>query len=322
MQEHIRRAHPEYYLPKLPATKESFELMISTPPHERPEIDPNHANHHHSHQQSITQHPDPSGLSPGFYEDNTGLGSNFGGYGIGQHDGGYYTAQDADATAIYNNMHRPSDEYRRGSLIPTASAAQALAQLSSYRPDSSHGWGEDMGSGQVNFTAPFLLSSPTNTEADYLQAAYGNYHGDIKEEQPYPQLDPSLQDSTAYLHEHAGYPVTTSHDDSGLLQTSMAGSPDRPTTINALHRSLSRGFSGNRPRKSSLTSARLGQHERKKSKDGKRASGDRKAFSDRNKRWEDLIDAAASATEEEGSRDLTPVRREPYFPLDPQLAGM
>lgn len=36
MQEHIRRAHPEYYISKLPATEESFLLMINTPPSERP----------------------------------------------------------------------------------------------------------------------------------------------------------------------------------------------------------------------------------------------------------------------------------------------
>ena len=36
MQEHIRRAHPEHYIAKLPATEESFALMINTPPSERP----------------------------------------------------------------------------------------------------------------------------------------------------------------------------------------------------------------------------------------------------------------------------------------------
>jgi hypothetical protein len=36
MQEHIRRAHPDFYIPKLPATEESFQLMISTPPTKRP----------------------------------------------------------------------------------------------------------------------------------------------------------------------------------------------------------------------------------------------------------------------------------------------
>src|ERR1700712_2221999 len=38
MQEHIRRAHPEHYIPKLPATEESFALMVNTPPHERPPV--------------------------------------------------------------------------------------------------------------------------------------------------------------------------------------------------------------------------------------------------------------------------------------------
>ncbi|KAI4124863.1 MAG: hypothetical protein LQ338_004589 [Usnochroma carphineum] len=41
MQEHIRRAHPEHYIPKLPATEESFQLMINSPPTERPQPPPN-----------------------------------------------------------------------------------------------------------------------------------------------------------------------------------------------------------------------------------------------------------------------------------------
>lgn len=40
MQEHIRRAHPEHYISKLPATEESFQLMINTPPSERPQPTP------------------------------------------------------------------------------------------------------------------------------------------------------------------------------------------------------------------------------------------------------------------------------------------
>lgn len=40
MQEHIRRAHPEHYISKLPATEESFLLMINTPPSERPQPQP------------------------------------------------------------------------------------------------------------------------------------------------------------------------------------------------------------------------------------------------------------------------------------------
>ena len=37
MQEHIRRAHPDYYIPKLPATEESFQLMVNTPLSQRPQ---------------------------------------------------------------------------------------------------------------------------------------------------------------------------------------------------------------------------------------------------------------------------------------------
>ncbi len=40
MQEHIRRAHPDYYIPKLPATEESFQLMVNTPPSQRPQLPP------------------------------------------------------------------------------------------------------------------------------------------------------------------------------------------------------------------------------------------------------------------------------------------
>ena len=52
MQEHIRRAHPEHYISKLPATEESFHLMISTPPSERPpqqNSGSSHVNKGHSH---------------------------------------------------------------------------------------------------------------------------------------------------------------------------------------------------------------------------------------------------------------------------------
>lgn len=305
MQEHIRRAHPEYYIPKLPATKESFELMITSPPHERPAQDPNHANHVHH----IQQHSDPSGLSP-FHLD-PGLSSSFEGYhALGQHDGGYYTAGDAEAAAIYSSMQaqqRSSDEYRRGSLIPAASAAAALAQLHYHRPDSE--WGGD-NIQQVIY--PSLELSPTVTEADLLQTFYSD-NNDMKN---HVYVDPQLEETT-FMQDQSGFPLSSGHDQPGLLNNSLARSPpDRSAGLASLQRSVSRGGHGNRPRKSSLSQqARLAKHERKRSKELKRSSGDRKAFSAEpgnpafhyGKRWEDLIDAAASATEEEGSRDLTPV---------------
>jgi len=324
MQEHIRRAHPEYYLPKLPATKESFELMITSPPHERPAQDPNPNQHHPRHhpaQQQQQQHSDPSGLSPAFNLD-AALGSSLEGYpALGQHDGGYYTAGDAEAAAIYTSMQaqqRSSDEYRRGSLIPAASAAAALAQLHYHRPESEWG-GNDIG--QVIF--PSIQMSPTITEADFLQNFYADQQNDLKPN--HFHVDPALEDpsfmpdhtSGGGLHDQSAFPATSGQDPPVLLPSSLARSPpDRPTTLPPLQRSSSRQNHA-RPRKSSLSqAARLAKHERKKSRElAKRSGGDRKAFSAEpsaaalyGKRWEDLIDAATSATEEEeGSRDLTPV---------------
>ena len=98
-----------------------------------------------------------------------------------------------------------------------------------------------------------------------------------------------------------------------LLPSSLARSPPgRSSTLPPVPRSIK----PNRPRKSSVgQNARKPKHERTKSKEHvRRMSHDRKAFSAEpqtaaafyGKRWEDLIDAAASATEED-SRDLTPV---------------
>jgi hypothetical protein len=40
MQEHIRRAHPNHYIPKLPATEESFLMMVNTPLDQRAQLNP------------------------------------------------------------------------------------------------------------------------------------------------------------------------------------------------------------------------------------------------------------------------------------------
>ena len=83
-----------------------------------------------------------------------------------------------------------------------------------------------------------------------------------------------------------------------------------------------------RPRKSSVTeNARRPKHQRQRSKDQKRLSHDRKAFSAEpqnivglsSRRWEDLLDAVGSATEEE-SRDLTPVSM--YKPSSHAFVGL
>ena len=113
-----------------------------------------------------------------------------------------------------------------------------------------------------------------------------------------------------------------------LLPSMMASSPPgRSSTLPPLQRrdSIQRKEKANRPRKSSITqSSRRPKHERTKSKDyskdySRRLSIEgRKAFSAEppgaaaaaamGKRWEDLIDAATSATEADSDRDMTPVR--------------
>ena len=109
------------------------------------------------------------------------------------------------------------------------------------------------------------------------------------------------------------YTSTSIHRE--LLPSSLARSPPgRSSTLPPAPRSVKPNNS--RPRKPSVgQNARKGKHERQKSKDHhRRMSYDRKAYSAEpqtaaailGKRWEDLIDAAASATEED-SRDLTPV---------------
>jgi hypothetical protein len=97
MQEHIRRAHPEHYIAKLPATEESFLLMISTSPSERPQPQPTSAPQSHAHQ--------TKGPSHGFRRDESnGAGTP-----------------------------RRYEEYSGGAMFP---AAAALAQLHSHKSDA------------------------------------------------------------------------------------------------------------------------------------------------------------------------------------------
>jgi hypothetical protein len=107
--------------------------------------------------------------------------------------------------------------------------------------------------------------------------------------------------------------------------------PGRSSTLPPLQRkdSIKRNKPA-RPRKSSITeNSRKPKHEKKTSKDfssfpprmsleGRKAfsaepPGAREAFM--GKRWEDLVEAAASATEADSDRDLTPVGSTfaPYF---------
>jgi hypothetical protein len=102
MQEHIRRAHPEHYISKLPATEESFLLMISTPPSERPQTQSNAGGQPHVSQQ-------PKGISHS------------------------HTFRRDESSAP--GTPRNHEEYSGAALYP---AAAALAQLHNHK--SEQGW--------------------------------------------------------------------------------------------------------------------------------------------------------------------------------------
>ena len=117
-----------------------------------------------------------------------------------------------------------------------------------------------------------------------------------------------------------------------LLPSMMARSPPgRSSTLPPLQRKESvKRDKANRPRKSSITqNSRRPKHEKKTSKDfARRLSIEgRKAFSAEppgareaavaGRRWHDLVEAAASATEADSDRDLTPVKSPPLNSLLP-----
>ncbi|KAI4162333.1 MAG: hypothetical protein LQ342_004047 [Letrouitia transgressa] len=243
MQEHIRRAHPEHYISKLPATEESFQLMITTPPTEKP--------------------PAPQNQSTG----NTAFG----------HDREAATADYSSSPAAARNL----SEYPAA-----ATAAVALAQLHSHRPDSD--W---------------------ESEADYIS----------ENERSQPNTQSSIELPPIQNHVNPdNMPPFHSPRPRELLPSIMARSPPgsggRSSTLPPIHRRDKAA----RPRKSSITqNNRKPKTERPKSKEyARRLSVEgRKAFSAEpqavGKRWEDLIEAATSANEADSDRDLTPIPQSP-----------
>ncbi|KAI9656105.1 MAG: hypothetical protein M1831_004676 [Alyxoria varia] len=272
MQEHIRRAHPEHYISKLPATEDSFHLMVNKPPSERPQQHPQQPplppHNAHSYGHSSALH-----LKTPSQQENKRL--------INQNKD--YVS---DAHSFYNHHHPSSpaaarhsnDHFRRSSVLPTASAAAALAQLSNSRPDT------DWDPGRDAFNDPDTDPNFNNYFTSDPQNMFAESHG--------PMNDPHSRQGNLL-------PSQFSHQSSSRATSLQPFPKPRPS----------------RPRKSSITeSARKPKHERQRSKD-KRQAHDRKALSaepsnmaalGNDKKWADLLDAAASATEED-SRDLTPV---------------
>ncbi|KAJ4513854.1 hypothetical protein HRR78_006564 [Exophiala dermatitidis] len=248
MQEHIRRAHPDYYIPKLPATEESFQLMISTPPSQRPP----------QPQQSSVAAPARKGPSD---------------------VSGHATLLDQTATLAGT-----------GQAPGSASAAVALAQL--------HNWDSDFD----------VFPDP-----------------DYKREVTAGLELPSLR---AQFHEDTLPPFQPSRTRE-LLPSILQSPGSRYSSLPPIQRQREK-LQQQRERKPSMgQNARKGKHERGKTREfsakdfSRRLSVEgRKALSAepptaawvQGKRWEDLIEAATTATDADDDRDLTPMPQSPNFP--------
>lgn len=290
MQEHIRRAHPEYYIPKLPATKESFELMVNSPPHEIPKADQNDnwsppSERRERHYIQRNGPSDSSGLSYAPVHETFEFQRSFG--QGGPNDGFYHNIPSLEISKAPAHL-------RRGSLLP---AAAALTQLHFARTEWD-GTGDHVGM--------FHMDQEDGKEQNFFANHVGNGKNNY--------ADPTLSAEQQFLDsQYRNDPMDVANGNGHNVSSSIEQSPPNRSTAPAVQRIPS--YKNGRQRKSSVSqNARRPKHERKSSKDFLRpTSHDRKGLSAEpvgaaaiyGKRWEDLIDAATSATEED--RDLTPV---------------
>ncbi|KAJ5721008.1 uncharacterized protein N7483_008942 [Penicillium malachiteum] len=235
MQEHIRRAHPNHYIPKLPATEESFLLMVNTPPDQRAHLSP----------------PDPT--PPRRRHDLA--------------DRDIYVADASSPATPRADEPHPA----------AATAAVALAQLHHHRLASD--WDTDMDT-----------HSDTDITQDRMRSSI--------------EL-PSLRD---HFKQESLPPFSARPR--GLLPSILNHSPPvahpRCPRFSARKKSLVRA---NHPLHNQLVSLSMNVKSLKSSV-GALVSGDRKALSAepqtaawaQGKRWEDLIEAATSATEVDDER--------------------
>ncbi|CAG8052004.1 unnamed protein product [Penicillium olsonii] len=235
MQEHIRRAHPNHYIPKLPATEESFLMMVNTPLEQRAQLSP----------PEPAQPRRPHDVAP---------------------ERDIYVADGSPATPRALDEPHPA----------AATAAVALAQLHHHRLASD--WDTDM-----------------------------ETHSDTDLSHPHMRSTIELPPLRDHFKQETLPPFARPRE---LLPSILNHSPPgRSSTLPPIQRK----DKVSRPRKSSISqSARKPKQDRPKSKDFARrpSLGDRKALSAepqtaawaQGKRWEDLIEAATSATEADDER--------------------
>lgn len=128
MQEHIRRAHSEHYIPKLPATEESVLQMMRSTAHDPM---PGHDISPSQHLSGWTGHLD--GVADGWTDAVEGH----------EQDNSSYAS---------NSMFQPN-HFRRPSILQATNAASALAQLHNSVPEND--W---HGQQQVRYTTLIIVA--------------------------------------------------------------------------------------------------------------------------------------------------------------------
>ncbi|RDL36639.1 Uncharacterized protein BP5553_05991 [Venustampulla echinocandica] len=190
-----------------------------------------------------------------------------------------------------NTPTRNLDDLQSGLMLPAASAAAALAQLHNHK-----------------------LERDWDSEGDWMSDSEAHKHA-MRSSIELPPIYGNNIEPTSEPNSHLNM-----HRRRELLPSILSASPPgRSSTLPPIQRSTP-----NRPRKQSVSKrAREPQHKRQKSRGEnahlRRMSYDRKAYSAEpssglsatyGKRWEDLIDAATSATEDV-DEDRTPVPPSP-----------
>ncbi|KEY72554.1 hypothetical protein S7711_05625 [Stachybotrys chartarum IBT 7711] len=274
MQEHIRRAHPEHYISKLPATEESFLLMINTPPSDRPS----------SATQSMLPSPpstaacvvkNPKGFQdrhPHYREDSSNPGTP-----------------------------RPGDHFHGpGSILGAATAAAVLAELHGIQDDRDHdldaGYNSDLDgrrNPRASIELPPLHLPPNDITSDPYSSIKSNRQREIL---------PSLLATTPPGRSSTLPP----------LQRPLG--PSRPRKQSITKRGRESHHKKKSSRGSAADWLRRIQNEerlRPGISDRKALSAEPSA--DYGKRWEDLIDAADQAASAAGDfdDDRTPVPQSP-----------
>lgn len=208
------------------------------------------------------------------------------------------------------NTPRNLDDFQLGSMLPAASAAAALAQLHNHKLEND--WESE---GVRKF-------SPRNFQNNSSLTIWQDWMSDTEAHKQAMRSSIELPP----LHSHTNHLEPTSepyshlnpHRRRELLPSILSASPPgRSSTLPPIQRTSN----PNRPRKQSVSKrAQEPKHKKQKSRGEnahlRRMSYDRKAYSAEpstalsaayGKRWEDLIDAATSATEDV-DEDRTPVR--------------